>query len=113
MRNIICSGLLVTAVCFGTTGCDTTEEKARKAVVESHAESLENKASAVRAQTKSDAANLKAVGNIQADADKEAAELRAKADKKAVDEAAKNLKKSGDQAAESLENKAKETREQK
>lgn len=105
--------MIATLFCLGIAACDSQEEKTRKASLEGKAESLENKADAVRVQTKTDAANAKAIGKLQADVDKEAAEARAKADKKAADEASRNIKKSGENSAETLENKAKETRDQK
>ena len=113
MKTIIRTSIIATALSLGIAGCDSQEEKTRKASLEGKAESLENKADAVRVQTKTDAANVKAIGKLQADVDKEAAEARAKADKKAADEASKNVKKSGENAADALENKAKETRDQK
>jgi colicin import membrane protein len=113
MKTIVRTSIIGTMLCLGVSACDSKEEKTRKASLEGKAESLENKADAVRVQTKTDAANVKAIGKLQADVDKEAAEAQAKADKKAADEAAKNVKKSGESAAEALENKAKETRSQK
>ncbi len=113
MKTLTRTSILATALCLGFSACDSQEEKARKASLEGTAESLENKADAVRIQTKTDAANVKVAGKLQADVDKEAAEARAKADKKAAEEASKNVKVSGENAAEALEKKAKETREQK
>ena len=113
MRTIIRTSIIATTLCLGVVACDSQEEKTRKASLEGKAESLENKADAVRVQTKTDAANGKTTGKLQADVDKENAEARAKADKKAADEASKNVKKSGENAAEALEHKAKETRDQK
>ena len=113
MKTIIRTSIIATTLCLGFVACDSQEEKIRKASLEGKAESLENKADAVRVQTKTDAANVKSIGNLQTDVSKEAAEARAKADKKDADEASKNVKKSGENAAETLENKAKETRDQK
>jgi colicin import membrane protein len=110
---MIRKSIIATTLFLGIAACDSKEEKTRKASLEGRAESLENKADAVRVQTKTDAANVKAVGKLQADVDKEAAEAQAKADKKAADEASKNVKKSGEHAAEAMEKKAKETRDQK
>ena len=113
MKTITATSLLAAAFCLSLTACDSKEEQARKAALEARADSLEDKAAAVREQTKTDAKNTEKIGKLQAEADKENAEARAKAEKRAAEEAAKNLKKTGESTADSLEQKAKETREQK
>ena len=113
MKTTILTSLLATAFCFSFAACDSKEEPARKAALEGRADSLENKADAVREQTKTDAATIKKVGKLEAEADKEAGAARVKAEKQAAEDAAKNLKKAGENTADALENKAKETREQK
>lgn len=113
MKTTILTSLIATALCFGFGACDSKEEQARKAALEGQADTLENKAEAVREQTKTDAATIKKVGKLEAEADKEASAARVKAEKQAAEDAAKNLKKAGENTADALENKAKETREQK
>ncbi len=105
---------LVTAtLCLGFAACDSKQEKARKAEIEAHADSLENKAGAVRDQTKTDANNLEKVGKLQAEADKDGSAARMRAEKQAAEDAAKNLKKAGEATADSLEDKAKQVRDAK
>jgi uncharacterized lipoprotein YehR (DUF1307 family) len=82
MKSIFRRSIIGTILCVGVAACDSKEEKTRKASLEGKAESLENKADAVRVQTKTDATNVRAIGKLQADIDKEAAEAQAKADKK-------------------------------
>ena len=113
MKTTILSSLVATTLCLALTACDSNEEKARKAALEGRADSLENKAEAVRDQTKTDAENIEKTGKLQAEARKDSVEGREKAEKQAAEDAAKNLKKAGENTADALENKAKETREQK
>ena len=93
---------VATALCLAFTACDSKEEKARKAELEARADSLENKADAVRTETKTEAKNMEKISKLRADADKEAAE-----------KAAKDLKKSGEANADAIEEKAKQVRDAK